>query len=118
MYYYEQKNEKCTTLDINVMVSDIDLYVSYIKAVFDNAPYKFPYTIVDESFVVSDTVSNALTAILSINENQFTSEKVVSLLEFEAIRKYFHISDVDAVRKAIHAANIRFGFSGNPDDET
>lgn len=118
VHLVDQKNEKLSARDIIVMVSDIDLYGSYIKAVFDNAPYKFPYTIADESFVVSDTVSNALTAILSINENQFTSEKVVSLLEFEAIRKYFHISDVDAVRKAIHAANIRFGFSGNTDDET
>lgn len=118
VHLVDQKNEKLSARDIIVMVSDIDLYGSYIKAVFDNAPYKFPYTIADESFVVSDTISNALTGLLSINENQFTSEKVVGLLEFESIRKQFRIENVEIIRKAIRAANIRFGFTGNPEFET
>lgn len=118
VHLVDQKNEKLSARDIIVMVSDIDLYGSYIKAVFDNAPYKFPYTIADESFVVSDTISNALTGILSISENQFTSEKVVGLLEFESIRKQFRIENVEIIRKAIQAANIRFGFTGNSELET
>ena len=118
VHLIDQKNEILSARDIIVMVSDIDLYGSYIKAVFDNAPYKFNYTIADESYVVSDTISNALHSILSLGEGQFTSEKVIGLLDFSAIRKRFQINDLDSIRRAVDAANIRFGFSGNREDDT
>ena len=57
------------------MVSDIDLYASYIRAVFDNAPYYFRYSIADESYVVSDTISNTLVEILSLNESHLHQRK-------------------------------------------
>ena len=118
VHLIDQKNENLSARDIIVMVSDIDLYGSYIKAVFDNAPHKFPYTIADESYVVSDTISNALHSILSLGEGQFTSEKVISILDFSAIRRRFQIEDLDSIRRAVDAANIRFGFSGNREDDT
>ncbi len=118
VHLIDQKKENLSARDIIVMVSDIDLYGSYIKAVFDNAPYKFNYTIADESYVVSDTISNALHSILSMGEGQFTSEKVISLLDFSAIRKRFQIEDLDSVRRAVESANIRFGFAGKREDDT
>lgn len=118
VHLVEKKQEKLSARDIIVMVSDIDLYGSYIKAVFDNAPYKFNYTIADESYVVSDTISNALFSILSLNEQQFTSEKVISLLEFSSIRKQFQIENTAFIRHIVDAANIRFGFSGNREHDT
>jgi|SRR5690554_4069744 len=118
VHLIDQKNEALSARDIIVMVSDIDLYGSYIKAVFDNAPHKFPYTIADESFVVSDTISNALHAILSLGENQFTSEKVMSLLDFSSIRKRFKIENTELIRRVVDAANIRFGFSGKRENDT
>ncbi len=118
VHLIDQRRENLSARDIVVMVSDIDLYGSYIKAVFDNAPYKLNYTIADESYVVSDTISNALYSILSMGEGQFTSEKVISLLDFRAIRKRFQIEDLETVRRAVGAANIRFGFHGNRENDT
>ncbi|MCO5248728.1 MAG: exodeoxyribonuclease V subunit gamma [Chitinophagales bacterium] len=104
--------------DIVVMVTDINLYASYIKAVFDNAPYKFFYTIADESFMEEDTAINALAAILEINENQFTAEKVLSLLDYSSIRQHFQITDVTMIRKVVDEANIRFGFKGERNNDS
>lgn len=118
VHLIDKKQENLSARDIIVMVSDIDLYGSYIKAVFDNAPYKFPYTIADESYVVSDTISNALYSVLSLGEGQFTSEKVIGILDFSAIRKRFQLTDLDTIRRAVEAANIRFGFSGNRENDT
>lgn len=118
VHLVDQKKENLSARDIIVMVSDIDLYGSYIKAVFDNAPYRFNYTIADESYVVSDTISNALLSILSLGEQQFTSEKVISLLEFSSIRKRFQLENTDLIRRIVDAANIRFGFSGNREHDT
>ena len=112
VYLIDQKGEELKARDIVVMVTDIDKYAAYIKAVFDNAPYPFFYTIADETYTDEDTAANALAAILSINENQMTSEKVVSLLNFSAIRKHFQIGDIQMIRQVVDDANIRFGIQG------
>ena len=104
--------------DIVVMVSDIDTYASYIRAVFDNAPYSFRYTIADESYAVSDSITNTLHALLAIHAEEFTSEKVVSLLDYSSIRNQFQITDITSIRRWTDAANIRFGYKGNSEDET
>src|SRR5690625_6367769 len=91
VHLVDPKYESLSARDIVVMVSDIDLYASYIRAVFDNGPYYFRYSIADESYVVSDTISNTLVEILSLSESQFTSEKVMNLLNFSAIKKQFQI---------------------------
>lgn len=114
----DRKNEDLSARDIVVMVSDIDLYASYIRAVFDNAPYRFRYTIADESYAVSDSISNTLLEILSLNESQLTSEKVMSLLEFSALKRQFQIHNVMLMRELVASANIRFGVTGNSEDDT
>jgi exodeoxyribonuclease V gamma subunit len=118
VHLIDQKKELLSARDIVVMVSDIDLYASYIKAVFDNAPYKFNYTIADESYATTDSISNALLSILSISEQNFTSEEVVRLLDFSFIRNGLKIQDTDSIRKAVDAANIRFGIEGNKENDT
>lgn len=114
----DQKQESLSARDIVVMVSDIKVYATYIRAIFDNAPYTFKYTIADESYAVADSISNTLIALLSINEKQFTSENVVSLLDFSSIRKQFNITDTSEIRKWTDAANIRFGFEGSELDDS
>lgn len=112
------KKESLSARDIVVMVSDIDMYSSYIRAVFDNSPFKFKYTIADESYTISDCISNTLLSVLSLNEAQFTSERVVSLLDFSSLRKQFQITDISRIRKWVDAANIRFGMDGNRADDS
>lgn len=104
--------------DISVMVSDIDKYEPYIRAVFDNAPYKFKYKIADVSVADGDTIYSALSLLLELSEQDFTSEKVLQLLESSYIRKRFKLDNIDAIRTLVKAANIRFGMEGNVEDET
>lgn len=113
-----QRKEALSPRDIVVMVSDIDAYAPYIKAVFNNAPYAFRYTIADESYTDNDNLFNALHAILTMNEENFTSEAVMQLLDFSYIRKRFSLHDPVLIRRIIEAANIRFGINGNKKDET
>jgi exodeoxyribonuclease V gamma subunit len=112
------KPDSLSARDIVVMVSDIDMYASYIRAVFDNAPYRFNYSIADERFVDTDSLANALKNIMEITERDFTSENVLRLLDFSSIRRQFGINDTTAIRNWIDKANIRFGFSGSLADET
>ncbi len=99
--------------DMVVMVSDIDLYAPYIKAVFTSAPYQFPFTIADESFSATDNLFTALQSILSLTEENFGAEEVLQLLDSEYIRKRFSLINKEWIRKVVNLANIRFGITGD-----
>ncbi|SHM61814.1 DNA helicase/exodeoxyribonuclease V, gamma subunit [Chitinophaga jiangningensis] len=114
----DQRKELLSPRDIVVMVSDIDAYAPYIKAVFNHAPYKFRYTIADESYNDTDNIFNALQAILTLDEENFTAETVMQLLDFSYIRNRFNLQDPVYIRPIIEAANIRFGIDGTRDDQT
>jgi exodeoxyribonuclease V gamma subunit len=118
VHLVDQKREQLSPRDIVVMVRDIDAYAPYIKAVFNNAPYQFRYTIADESYADSDNLFNALHAILQMDEMHFKAEEVLQLLDSSYIRKRFNITDVALLRSVVDRANIRFGMEGAPDDET
>lgn len=114
----DKKKAALSPRDIVVMVSDVDAYAPYIKAIFNNAPYQFRYTIADESYSDSDNIFNALHAILLLNEDNFKAEEVLQLLDASFIRERFNITDVDRVRSIVDAANIRFGMEGRREDDT
>ncbi|MFT4204819.1 MAG: exodeoxyribonuclease V subunit gamma [Chitinophagaceae bacterium] len=118
VHLVDNKNVSLSARDISVMVGDIDKYEPYIRAVFDNAPYRFKYRIADVSVADGDTIYNALRLLLQLDENDFTSEKVLQLLESSYIRKRFKLDNMEKVRMMVEAANIRFGMDGNIDDET
>jgi exodeoxyribonuclease V gamma subunit len=111
-------NAEISPRDILVMVSDIDSYAPYIKAVFDNAPYKFRFKIADVSLTQGSNIYSTLQQILELNEQNFTSEAVMQLLDSAYIRKRFRIADVDKLRSFVGEANIRFGMEGRREDET
>lgn len=102
-----------TERDIVVMVTDINAYAPYIRAVFDNAPHKFSYSIIDEQIANGDTVVSALVRLLELNENNFTAEQVLMLLESEHIRRRFGIYKMAYIRDVVIAANIRFGIEND-----
>ena len=104
--------------DILVLTPDIDKYSSYIKAVFDNAEINLPYTIADRSFKGNDNLIGILKQILLLNADEFTSENVVSLLEFDVIRRKFGINDLNIVRALIKEANIKRDISGDIENHT
>ncbi len=118
VHLVDKRKETLSPRDIVVMVTDIDTYSPYIKAVFDNAPYPFSYTIADESFTASDTILNALQTILAMNQDNFKAEEVLQLLDSSFIKKRFGLSNLPLIRKLVDRANIRFGMEGNGVDET
>ena len=99
--------------DISILVTDVDTYAPYIKAVFDNAPYKIPYSIEGESMESSDGIISSLISVLGISEETFTSENIVRLLDSRYIRRQFGISDVGLIRSTVLEANIRFGIEND-----
>lgn len=114
----DQKKEALSPRDIVVMVSDIDSYAPYIKAVFKNAPYQFYFSIADESFSTNDTIAAALIGLMEINTQNLKAEDVLQLLDFGYIRKRFGITDLALIRKVVDSANIRFGVDGDLLDDS
>ena len=101
-----------------VLVSDISSYAPYIRAVFDNAPYKLPYSVADEKTMQSNPLLIALIDLLETQEVNFTSEKIILLLENEIIRKRFDITNTEKIRAAVQRAGIRFGLKGDAATDT
>lgn len=101
-----------------VMVSDINSYAPFIKAIFDNAPYKIPYTILDQRIEDVNPIISSLKSILSLTKENFTSENVFQLLNHELIRKKFRIYDIELIHAAIKKSGIRFGENGDPQIDT
>ena len=104
--------------DIVIMLSDIDTYAPYIKAVFNNAPYKFNYTIADESYTANDSIAGALKSVLLMNRENFKAEEVLQILDSGYICKRFGLTNISLIRKVVNRANIRFGMDGNKEDES
>ncbi len=113
-----EKGKRFSPQDVLVMVSDINTYAPYIKAVFQNAPYEFRFNVSDENPQGGDTLTDALSAILALNADNFKPEEVAQLLDFSAVRERFVLHDTALVRRLIDAANIRFGLDGDVADDT
>jgi len=120
-YIIQLIDEKKTSLsprDIVVMVNDVDKYAPFINAVFDNAPYKIPFSIADESVSSGNNFFSALELIMSMEENKFTSERVLELLENKYIRSRFGISNLPLIRRTMAEANIISGIIGSTENDT
>ncbi|SEA16232.1 DNA helicase/exodeoxyribonuclease V, gamma subunit [Arachidicoccus rhizosphaerae] len=118
IYLIDQKRESLSPRDIVVMVSDIDLYAAYIRAVFDHAPYQFSYRIADEKFTTADSISSALESLLLLEPNGFTSENIMRLLDSSYIRSHLGISQLGLIKDLLDASGIRFGIEGAHRDDS
>ncbi|GAB3362996.1 exodeoxyribonuclease V subunit gamma [Arachidicoccus ginsenosidivorans] len=118
VYLIDRKKQSLSARDIVVMVSDIDHYAAYIRAVFDHAPYRFPYKIADERFTESDSISSALESLLLLESSAFTAETVLRLLDSSYIRSHLGITRLELLREVLEQAGIRFGIEGNYTDDS
>lgn len=114
----DQSKEPISPRDILVLVTDIDLYAPYIKAVFQHAPYRFPMTIADETITAENNMFTALQDILALDAHYFKAEDVLKLLDSPYIRKRFQLMDADYVRTAVRQAGIYFSLEGRTEDDT
>lgn len=104
--------------DIVVMVTDIDLYAPYIKAIFNSAPYKFPYAIADERLDQGDSLFGAIKAFFDLDARLLKAEDVLQLLDWDYIKRRFQLKDIAMIRRAVDTANIRFGIQGDINNDT
>lgn len=119
-YLVEQFNNDKDLLpkDILVQISNVDKYAAYIKAIFDNGPIRLPYSINDRTYSGSDSVVSAVSNLLNLREEDFTSETVVRLLDSEFIRNKFGITDLAFIRELVANSNIHFGVDGSDENDT
>ena len=113
-----KENSDIEPKNIIILVNDINLYAPFIKAVFDNAPLRIPYSIADRAFVGGDTISSVLELVLKLSPDEFTSENILQLLDFEIIKSKFGISNIELIRRVMNDANIRYGIKGDSKKET
>lgn len=101
--------------DIIVMAPDIDAYASHIEAVFGNLPpgepRHIPFTIADRPDRASLALLGGLETLLSLPEARVTVSDLLDLLQIEAFREAFGMSqsDIPRLQGWIEAAGIRWG---------
>jgi exodeoxyribonuclease V gamma subunit len=102
--------------EVVVMVSDIDAYAPYIKAVFNHAPYKFPFTIADEKMQNEHSLFASISALMAFEWDDFKAESMMQLIEQPYIQQRFQFTDLEQIRAMIQTANIRFGVEAKASD--
>ncbi|MEG1587511.1 MAG: exodeoxyribonuclease V subunit gamma, partial [Bacteroidales bacterium] len=111
-------NKELQLDDILVVAPDMDLYAPFIEGVFKNAPKNIPFHLAGIPKPAERSVLSTLQDIMEFSAEDFTSEKVISLLEKKRIREFFSIEDTDYVRCQVNKANIRFGWENKVDNDT
>jgi exodeoxyribonuclease V gamma subunit len=114
----DRSEEPVSPRDILVCMTNVALYAPYIKAVFNNAPYKLPFSMADEPVTAENNLFTALQNVLDMDLHPFKAEQVMQLLESPHIRKRFGITDTDALWAALRQAGIRYSVEGRVEDET
>lgn len=104
--------------EVMVVAPDMDLYAPFVEGIFKNAPKAIPYHIAGVSQLNEHSIFATLRDILEFSKADFTSEKVLGLLEKRRIRTYFGVESSDYLRMQVDNANIRFGWENAMENET
>lgn len=103
--------------DILIMTPDIERYSPMIKAVFgmpDEGQPEIPYAIADRSATQSDSVTQTFTQILNLVESRFKVTDVLDLLDSNAIRTKFELTEdyLNRIQQWVSDNKIRWGIDG------
>ncbi len=100
--------------DIGVMAPDIEPYAPFISAVFDSEAGSIPYSIADRAPLVGSPILQGFLAILDLPQGRFTAGEVLSLLENNAVRRKFGMTEKDFERISswVTECGIRWGIDG------
>jgi exodeoxyribonuclease V gamma subunit len=86
--------------DIVVMVPKIEDYAPFIEAVFSverQGKMQLPFGIADRDLRNESSLVNAFIAILELERGRFLVLEVLSLLEMDAVKRRFDLSDEDLI---------------------
>lgn len=100
--------------DILVTMPEVEMYAPYIGAVFnmpDATGQRLPFSIADRSAQAESSVAAALLKLLALHGGRFLARDVLALLEIQAVRERFGISEseLDDVRRWVDDTGIRWG---------
>lgn len=102
--------------DVRVMMPKIDEYAPLIEAVFGAAPEnrRIPFAIADLRARTESPVIDAFLALLELPSSRYDAPAVLALLEVEAVRTRFGITqdDLPRVTEWVRTAGIRWGVDG------
>ena len=102
--------------DVRVMMPTIDYYAPLIEAVFGAAPdnRRIPFAIADLRARTESPVIDAFLALLELPAGRYEAPSVLALLEIEAVRTRFGITQDDLPRLTewVRTSGIRWGVDG------
>lgn len=110
-------NKDITPNDIVVMAPDIDVYVPFIHAIFDDTIVKkeglpqLPYSIADQSYRNASRFIAVFCDILEVLSDRLGADEVCALLDYEEVALRFGL-DKHAVlqfQQWVHELNVRWG---------
>lgn len=101
-----------TPSDILVMAPDIETYAPLIDSVFGTAHGgpRIPYAVADRTLRSESTLAESLLRILELPGSRYEADRVVGLLDVEAVRRRFGLNpdDLDRIRGWLDKAAIRW----------
>jgi exodeoxyribonuclease V gamma subunit len=99
--------------DVAVMTPDIETYAPVIEAVFDTAEpgRSIPFHIADRRRRAESPMANAFLALLEVVEGRFGADQLLGLLEAEAVRRRFGITEGDLaqIQDWVREVGVRWG---------
>ena len=97
--------------DVVVMAPDIQEYLPYIDAVFDD----IPYAVADRSLRQTNHLLDVLLRFFELSQSRLVWHEVVAIFEEPVVRERFGLSEADMlmVRHWIEATRIRWGESAD-----
>ncbi len=107
--------------DIVVMAPDIDVYVPFIKAVFDEQVLQkeglpaLPYSIADQSYRNTSRFISAFSDLLEVMTGRLEADKICELLDYDEIALRFGIEkhNVIAFHQWVESLNVKWGKDAN-----
>jgi exodeoxyribonuclease V gamma subunit len=100
---------------VQVLVTDMDVYAPLIDAVFEtrakHAAGTIPYTVDGHAVAADSVVLNAFKTILNIVSSRFPATAILDLLRGEAVLNAFQITpgELDAIEQMVSRSGIRWG---------
>ena len=109
-----QGDPTLTPRDVLVMTPDIEAYAPFIQAVFDTPEEpgkRIPFSVADRGIRAASQVVTAFFNLLSLPATRLEASSVLRLLEADAVRAKFGLSepDLDTIRVWVRETNIRWG---------
>ena len=108
-----ESEPRLTPADVVVMTPNIDAYAPTIEAVFGTADRarNIPYHVAGRTARAASPLVRAFFDLLQIPAGRFDANGDVALLEIEAVRRRFAVTetDLDLIRDWLRATGVRWG---------